>query len=204
MSQQPSAVVFDLGKVLVDFDYSLVVRRLAARSRMGMSDLQIYILGEPVLLTYERGAMNSPQFFEMVRRDTQFEGTYEEFTQYFADIFTEIPPMIALHAELRKRRVPLFIFSNTNDIAIQHIRRNFPFFAEFDGHVLSYEHGSMKPEPALYEVVERMTGRKGGEILYVDDRPENIDTGAARGWHAVLHTDPTITRERIRAAGFLG
>ncbi len=30
----PKAVVFDLGKVLVDFDYSIAARRIAARSSM--------------------------------------------------------------------------------------------------------------------------------------------------------------------------
>ena len=53
------------------------------------------------------------------------------------------------------------------------------------------------------EAVERMTGRKGGELIYLDDRPENIAAGAARGWQAVLHHDPAVSRARIAAAGLL-
>ena len=54
--------------------------------------------------------------------------------------------MIQLHAALRQQGIPTYIFSNTNELAVSHIRRTFPFFANFDGYILSYEHGAMKPD----------------------------------------------------------
>ncbi|MCC7377333.1 MAG: HAD family phosphatase [Verrucomicrobiales bacterium] len=203
MPSQPTAVVFDLGKVLLDFDYGIVINRVSKRSRSTPQELHHLMLHSPLLPAYERGELSSTEFFETIRTETDYLGEYPEFESTFADIFTEIPPMIALQAELRARGVPTFIFSNTNDIAVRHIRANFPFFANFDGYVLSYEHRSMKPDAPLYEVVERMTGRKGGELIYLDDRPENIVAGAARGWHAVLHHDPAVSRARVAAAGLI-
>jgi HAD superfamily hydrolase (TIGR01509 family) len=99
--------------------------------------------------------------------------------------------------------LPTYIFSNTNELAIHHIRRNFPFFANFDGYILSYEHGAMKPGAKLYEVVERTSGHRGAEILYLDDRPENVEAGAARGWQAILQENPDKTRAAIAALGLL-
>ena len=122
---------------------------------------------------------------------------------FFADIFSEMPPMIALHAELRRRGIPTYVFSNTNDLAIEHIRRNFPFFANFDGYILSYEVGSMKPDARIYKALEAMTGKRGAEILYLDDRPENVDAGAARGWQVFLQTDPAKSRAAIEQLGLL-
>ncbi len=197
------AVVFDLGKVLVDFDYGLVVRRVGSRGTAGLPALERLIIHSPLLPAYERGELSSPEFFEAIRRESGFRGTYDEFAGYFADIFTEIPPMTALHAELRARGIPTFIFSNTNDLAIAHIRRNFPFFASFDGYVLSYEHGSMKPDAPIYEAVERMTDRRGPDLIYLDDRPENVEAGLARGWHAILHHDPAESRRRVESFGLL-
>ena len=95
--------------------------------------------------------------------------------------------MVQLQAALRQRGLPAYVFSNTNELAVGHIRRSFPFYANFDGYILSYEHGAMKPDARLYEVVERQSGRRGAEILYLDDRPENIAAGAARGWQVILH-----------------
>jgi len=200
---RPEVVVFDLGKVLVDFDYSIAARRIAARSTMPPRDIQHFIDHSPLLLRYETGLMTREEFFSEIRNTTGFLGDLDEFGQFFADIFSPMDDMIALHARLLERGVPTFIFSNTNDLAIAHIRRNFPFFAKFNDYVLSYEHRAMKPNAKLYEVVERVTGRKGKQILYLDDRIENAQAGVARGWHVIQHLDAEESKARITELGLL-
>ena len=196
-----TAIVFDLGKVLVDFDYSIAARRIAARSKAPSDQVRIFIDYSPLLVRYELGLITTPQFYDEIRQATGFSGKPDEFGEFFADIFTEIPPMTRLHAALRAGGFPTYIFSNTNDLAISHIRRRFPFFGRFDGYILSYEHGAMKPDAKLYEVVERETKRRGPEIVYIDDRPENVAAGAARGWHAVLHEAPGKTQVALKKLG---
>ena len=200
---RPEVVVFDLGKVLVDFDYSIAARRIAARSTMPPRDIQHFIDHSPVLIRYETGLMTRQQFFDEIRKTTGFLGDIEEFGQFFADIFSPMDEMIALHARLRQHGVPAFIFSNTNDLAIAHIRHNFPFFANFDDYVFSYEHGAMKPDAKLYEVVERVTGRKGKQILYLDDRIENVQAGTARGWHVIQHQAANASIAEVERLGLL-
>ena len=109
--------------------------------------------------------------------------------------------MLDLHAALRERGVPTYVFSNTNELAVGHIRKHFPFFSQFNGYVCSYEHGAMKPDAKLYEVVERQSGRRGADILYLDDRPENIAAGAARGWQVILQESPEKTRAAMHKLG---
>ena len=200
---KPSVVVFDLGKVLVDFDYSIAGRRIAAQSNLSAAEVQNYLDHSPLLFRYETGSMNRQEFFETVRTHTGFRGSIGEFGGFFADIFTEMPEMTALHAALRRKGVPTYIFSNTNDLAIEHIRRAFPFFANFDGYILSYEVGAMKPAAKIYEALEAMIGKRGAEIVYLDDRQENIDAGAARGWQTILQTEPAKSRAAIERLGLL-
>ena len=187
-------VVFDLGKVLVDFDYSIAARKVAARSTKSLQDLASFLSASPLLIQYECGAVNRQEFFEQIRAAIGFQGTLAEFGGYFADIFTEIPAMIELQAELRRRGVPTYIFSNTNDLAIEHIERSFPFFKNFDGYIYSYEVGAMKPDAKIYEAMEKMCGRTGADIVYLDDRAENVGSGTARGWKAFVHETPEQTR----------
>lgn len=198
--QDSPAVVFDLGKVLLDFDYSVAVRRLLSQSKCTASELLTLINQSPLLMQYERGTLTTEAFFEKVREVSGYEGTFEAFKEMFGDIFTPIPEMIQLHADLVARGIPVFIFSNTNEMAVVHIRKHFPFFSRFDGYVFSYEHGLMKPEAALYEVVEKLSGRKGGGIIYLDDRAENIEAGRARGWRALVHESPAATRAWVESA----
>jgi len=200
---KPSIVVFDLGKVLVDFDYSIAGRRIAAQSKISDPEVQAFLNHSPLLYRYETGLMTRQEFFEEVRGATGFRGGPEEFGGFFADIFSEMPPMIALHAELRRKGIPTYIFSNTNDLAIEHIRRNFPFFANFDGYIFSHEVRAMKPDAKIYEALEKMSGKRGAEILYLDDRQENVDAGAARGWQIILQTDPAKSRAEVESLGLL-
>ena len=200
---QPKVVVFDLGKVLLGFDYSVATGKLAARGNGLVAEGALFGATAPLLVRYETGRLSRQQFFQEVCAATGFGGSLEEFGTCFADIFWEIKPMVQLHAALRRQGIPTYIFSNTNDLAIEHIRKSFPFFANFDGYILSYEHGSMKPEPRLYEVVEEQCGHGGPEILYLDDRPENVAAGAARGWQVILHEDPEKSCAMVERLGLL-
>jgi putative hydrolase of the HAD superfamily len=190
-------IVFDLGKVLVDFYYSIAARKIAARSTKPPENLEKFLGHSPALIQFETGLLTRKQFFEEIRDATGFLGSLEEFSAYFADIFSPIAPMVELHAELRRRGFQTFIFSNTNDLAIEHVRRNFPFFKNFDGYIFSYEVKAMKPDAPIYEDMEKLCGRSGGNIIYLDDRLENVEAGAERGWRAILHQTPEKTRAAL-------
>lgn len=197
------AVVFDLGKVLVDFDYTVAARKVAAQCRMSPEEIYSFMAHSPLLPRYETGLLTTDQFFHEICAVTGYRGGAEEFADTFGDIFTAIEPMIDLHARLRRRGMPTCVFSNTNELAVRHIRRHFPFYAQFDAYVLSYEQGFMKPQAGLYEVVERKTGRQGGELLYIDDREDNLATAAARGWQVILQESPDKTLAQFDRLGVL-
>jgi HAD superfamily hydrolase (TIGR01509 family) len=199
----PQAVVFDLGKVLVDFDYTIAARRIAARGKMTLLEIAAYIARSTLFVEYESGRMTTHQFYDEIRGITGFRGDLAEFSECFADIFTAIEPMVQLQGELQQRGLPAYAFSNTNELAAEHIRRPFPFYGKFDGCILSFQHGVMKPDARLYEVVENQSGRREAEILYLDDRPENIAAGAARGWQAILHESPEKSRAAVQKLGLL-
>jgi len=191
------AIVFDLGKVLVDFDYSIAARKVAERSTKQVPDLQHFLGSSPILQRFEHGDLTREQFFAEMQAVTGFTGTLPEFVSHFADIFVPIPAMIEFHADLRRHGFKTYIFSNTNDIAVEHISREFPFFKDFDGYIYSYKVGSMKPDLRIYEAMERLCGSVCDDIVYIDDRAENIAAGASRGWWTVLHESPEKTRVTV-------
>jgi FMN phosphatase YigB (HAD superfamily) len=198
----PKVVVFDLGKVLVDFDYSIAARRIAAHSDLPPAQIRTLIEQSPLIIDYESGRLKRSEFFERICQATGYRGTMDEFSGFFADIFTPITPMIELYAKLHHHGIPTYVLSNTNDLAVEHIRRHFPFFSDFDGYIFSYEIGIMKPDAKIYEALEKLAGRRGNEIVYLDDRLENVHAGAARGWQAILHETPekscAVLAEMIR------
>jgi FMN phosphatase YigB (HAD superfamily) len=198
---RPEVVVFDLGKVLVDFNYGIAAAAIARRSRYTPQQVQQLLDHSPLLYRFETGLLTNEQFYGEVCAACGYSGTLDDFCGAFADIFSEIKQMTAMHAALRGHGVPTFIFSNTNGIAVRHIRQNFPFFANFEGYIYSYEHGAMKPDAKIYEVVERITGRKGDQIVYLDDRAENFEAARARGWRALFHKTPEESIAVLRQLG---
>jgi HAD superfamily hydrolase (TIGR01509 family) len=200
----PEVVVFDLGKVLLDFDYGIAARRLAMDGSLPDEATKRALGSSPLLVEYETGRLSTAEFLQSAMRATGFVGDADVFADAFSDIFKPIPELVEAQAELRQRGVKTFIFSNTNPLAVGHIRRQFPFFSEFDGYVLSYEHGAMKPDALIYLAVERLTGKQGPAILYIDDRPENVAAGRERGWQVILQEDPDRSRGEIERAFLLG
>jgi FMN phosphatase YigB (HAD superfamily) len=200
---QVRVVVFDLGKVLLEFDYRIAARRFLSRCRIGMGQILRLVNQSSLLLDYERGRLTTDQFFAIIREATGFEGSRAEFARIFGDIFTPIAPMVELFEQIRDRGYPAYIFSNTNELATDHIRNTYPFFNRFTGYVLSYEHGVMKPDARLYEVLEETAGVSGGAIFYLDDRPENVEAGRRRRWRAFVHESPQRSRESAVHCGLL-
>src|SRR5438309_3621911 len=187
-------VIFDLGKVLVDFDYGIAARKIAARGKMPADQFTHFISQSPLFFRYETGLLTTEQFYAEICVATGFCGQLDEFGQCFADIFVPIPAMVELQAALRKAGLPAYIFSNTNELAVGHIRRAFPFFANFDGYIFSFEQRMMKPHAGIYEITERITGHRTTDLVYIDDRAENLAPAALRKWHVIHHrsADQTI------------
>lgn len=195
----PQLIAFDLGKVLLDFDYGIAAARLAAYCALPAEAIRRSVNQSDLLHRYERGQLDTAAFVSEFTRQCRYRGSVAEFRRMFGDIFTQIEPMVRLHATLRQRGFQTWIFSNTNEIAVEHIRAAFPFFRTFDGYVFSYAVGCMKPEPGMYQALERGSGRAGAEIFYLDDRPENVAAGADRGWQTLVHQTPAKSIGRILA-----
>lgn len=194
-------IIFDLGKVLVDFDYSIAADKIRARSVNPPDYHQFFHNLTPLLVQYETGLISRQEFFEEIREAVGFQGSPAEFAEYFAKIFAPIPQMIELHALLRRQGYRTFIFSNTNDLAVEHIRADFSFFGNFDGYILSYEVKAMKPHPPIYEAMESLCGERGENLIYIDDREENVAAGAQRGWRVIHHVTPEQTIAALRNYG---
>lgn len=197
------AVVFDLGKVLLDFDYMVAAEALARHCEASPPELLAILNQSPLLHRFETGLMTTEEFEAEVRKLSGYRGSPEEFAKGFGDIFTEIADMTAVFDRIRSIPLATCLFSNTNALAISHIARAFPFYNRFDHHFLSYELRSMKPDPGIYEALESKTGWRGPQLVYLDDRAENIEAARSRGWNAILHHNPDDTKLRLRSFGIM-
>ena len=197
------AVAFDIGKVLLDFDYLVLTRKMAPQTQWSEAKLNDYLNQSPLLARYEFGELSSSEFFELIQRETGFTGSETEFAALFEDIFTPISGMIDIHRQIAQLGTPTFTFSNTNEMAVRYIARTYDFWKMFKGHILSYEVGALKPEAKIYEALEQLSDLNGEEIIYLDDRSENCAAGSERGWQVCCHQDVESSRRFLGSVGDL-
>ncbi|MEE2614299.1 MAG: HAD-IA family hydrolase [Verrucomicrobiota bacterium] len=184
----PEVVVFDLGKVLLDFDYDIAIRRFSERSDAGIDKVH-KLINSSVQYDYESGKITTDEFFAYVKNGAGFQGDRSEFIDFFSDIFSPMEIMFKFFKRVKTAGIPTCVFSNTNEIAIQYISKQYSFYSCFDFYVLSFQEKGMKPDELIYRVVEKKTKKSGESILYIDDRLENIETGNRLGWQTVLQDD---------------
>jgi glucose-1-phosphatase len=186
-----SAVCFDLGKVLLHFDWKLMVDRVAARSPLPLEEITRLLKEDPQVIAYETGAITSAKFFAHLKKRLQYKGTAKELRAAFSEIFTPLTEHIAL-AALLAPHYPLAIISNTNEAHIHHAEATYSFFSLFSVRIYSHEVKTMKPEPAIYlAALKALGGIDPLETLFIDDLEPNILGAVQLGWQTI-HLRPEV------------
>jgi len=184
------AVIFDLGDVFVEVDHAKALRELRSHRGAGAAVVASIDGALELMRGFECGRLTTPQFHEALCRREELSVDLEHI---YCDIFSPVEEMIEANARLRRAGLPTYLFSNTSELHFSYIRSRYPFTSEFTDYFLSYELGCMKPDAGAYAVVEQRTGLGGSELLYIDDRLENIQAGAQRGWETIHHMNARLT-----------
>ncbi|NQV17578.1 MAG: HAD family phosphatase [Armatimonadetes bacterium] len=185
-------VIFDLGKVLIDFNFSSFWESIGAeKCERFLDEAQ-----EPILL-FEAGKISKQQFLNEIQTTYNFDMNMQDFEKIWCDVFSEKSQMIEMAKKINKK-YEIFIFSNTDEIHFPYIWKKFPsihFFKE--NLMLSYEIGSVKPDLDSYERALNKFDLKFEECLFIDDRPINIQVAESLGMKGILHKEYEDTKERI-------
>jgi putative hydrolase of the HAD superfamily len=180
MSTVIGAFLFDIGNVLLKFDFSVALRKLAAQGEVAeMVDVMARI--DQIKLAYEDGQMDRAAFLRGAFDVLRYRGTEAEFIAAWEDIFVPNAPMVELVEKLHSR-FPLYLLSNTSDIHREYVFRHYPFFRRFSAGTYSYEARTSKPGKAIYEVAQRQLGLEPVSTFFIDDLLPNIETARALGF----------------------
>jgi putative hydrolase of the HAD superfamily len=186
-----SAVCFDLGKVLLHFDWQLMLDRVARKSALAPEKITALLSNNPEIIKYEIGGVSSAKFFSYLKKLLEYGGTAKELRACFSEIFTPMPEHIALAAMLAPH-YPLAIISNTNEAHISFAEANYSFFSLFRARIYSHEVKTMKPRPEIYQAaLEALGGIDPLEAIFIDDLESNIVGAAQLGWQTI-HLRPEV------------
>ena len=182
-------IVFDLGRVMVEFDPVTYLRSFDYPEELVQKLFEI-VFGYDWYL-HDRG--------DYATIDDLREALVQKYPAYEAELTAVLRgDWVKIHylkadtaaymAELKQRGYPIYILSNLSVESYEFIRQ-YDFFKIPDGGVFSYQERSCKPEEKIYRVLLDRYSLVPEETVFLDDNPDNIAAANRIGIHGVLFTD---------------
>jgi len=182
-------ILFDMAGTLVDWHPDWREERLSVHTKMWRNEISQRLFWSPDSpgVEFDRGLIIATVFYQRcceligVEPTQSFAGV---FRHAYADIFTARPQMAELVEGLSTGH-ELWMMSNTNVWHLDHVRLTFPYLRFVTGSCNSNETTFLKPEEGIFRTAIERSGREPGEIVFIDDREENISAAAALGIQAI-------------------
>ena len=183
-----SAVVFDLGQVLIPFDYNIFIREVNKHKEgLGEEFVRRYNQNYHIHRDFERGKISEKDFIAQMLEWLEHKITAEQFIRYWSSIFSLNTEVISLLPKL-KEKYKLYLLSNTNSIHQKYGYQHYDFLRIFDKLFLSHEVGYVKPEEGIYRAVENFSGLPSEEHIFIDDIAEYVEAAKQLGWDGIQFT----------------
>jgi len=194
------ALLFDLGKVLIDFNFETGVEALHASCSISRSRFEEILWDQRWICRYERGEISTDEFHHYLCETANLRMALPDFCRTWSSVF--LPDLLVSEDLLRalKEAYPLILVSNTNQAHFDFIRSNYRVIDYFDHHILSYEVGSMKPDRKIFEHAITASGFPAEALFFTDDRQENVLAANQLGMIAHQFQTEAKLIEALRAA----
>jgi len=198
----PKAVIFDIGNVLIEWQperfYDSVIgpdRRRAMFAQVDLHGMNDKVdMGQHFTDTIYATAEGYPQWRDEIR---MWHDRWIEMAT------PAIDHSVRLMGALQARGIPVFSLTNFGIQSYDYAAGHYPFLRAFDRDFISGHMGVIKPDPRIYAMVEEGSGLAPSELMFTDDRPDNIAAATARGWQTHLFEGPQGWADRLVAAGLL-
>jgi putative hydrolase of the HAD superfamily len=194
------AILLDLGKVLIDFDFSAGYRALEEHCPYPEAEIRRRIAATDLAARYETGLIESRDFCAQLRTLLELEVDYDRFCAIWNSIFSGVLLPESMIEGLA-RRYRLVVVSNTNQIHFEMVRQQYPVLRHFHHVALSYQVKAMKPRPEIFLEAVRLAGCPAGECFYADDIPAFTEAARKLGIDAVTFESAAQLSTEMRRRG---
>ncbi|MBQ3834354.1 MAG: HAD family phosphatase [Elusimicrobia bacterium] len=193
-------IIFDLGKVIFDYDIDKMARGFLAYSKEEKPDFtSIY----PATFLYEKGQISSKEYYNEVVKNLSLENfSFEEFSEIWNEIFTVNEDVVKIIKEISNKN-NIALLSNTNELHFEYLYNlNKDFFDKcFKKLHLSYKMDTRKPEKEIYKKVIDFHNVSPENIFFTDDVSANIEMAKEQGINAFLFEGADKLKKDLQSFG---
>ncbi|MFH1622655.1 MAG: HAD family phosphatase [Candidatus Omnitrophota bacterium] len=194
-------ILLDLGRVLIDFDHQIAVRRIKEHCSLDEQGIYNLFFDSDITDRFEKGIISPINFYQEVRNMLKAEISYDKFVPIWNEIFSAHPGMLEVLESLKDHHA-LYLVSNINKLHFEYLQKEFrDYFKYFSYIFLSYELGLRKPDSRIYKFIIDYLKTKPENIIYTDDRIELIGTAIELGMDAFLFESTDLFKEELIKRG---
>lgn len=186
-------IIFDLGGVIINIDYSLLVE---AFSRIGLPHFEAYFSQKEqknLFDLYEKGLISSQNFRDVLKKQCKSGTTDTDIDVAWNSMLLDLPQERMDLLMSLKNNYRTFLLSNTNEIHMifinNYLKERFQI-SNFNGHFekvyLSYEVKMRKPDVEIFELLINQNKLDKGETLFIDDSVQHIESAKLLGIQTFL------------------
>ena len=192
-------LIFDFGKVLVDYDFEAFFRRYITDEERCRAFTPI-LHNEEVQRMFDREEHSFDEIIEeIICQHREFEQEIRYFATHYPEIVTnEVEGMRDLLVRLKREGYGLYGLTNWCS-KVYLTMAQFEIFDLLDGYIISSEEKVIKPEAEIYQRLFDKFGLKPEECIFADDRAENIEGGRRVGMEGIVSTDARQYERDLRA-----
>ena len=203
IDSQVEAVVFDVGRVLVEWDLGLIYRDLipdpAERERFVTT-----VVTPEWHFQHDAGRPLAEMVPERIAEYPQHEALIRRYASHFGEsIPGPVPGSMELVDALAAKGIPLYAITNFGAEFWPPFHARWPVFRHFRDIVVSGDEQLAKPDPAIYALAARRFGHAAGAMLFIDDSLANIESARDCGWQVHHFTDAPTLAADLAARGLL-
>ena len=182
----PQAIVFDFGGVLTGEPNREAVITFICQS-FHFSAEEFEKINQEKRLAVKQGKTDE-EFWMTYAKNTGIELSANwsaSFRAVMKDAIGVNPEMYALVDQLKEQQIPVALLSNIDE-RLAKLIRDFGLYEPFEPCLLSCEIGLEKPDLKAYELLVKTLNLPAKDVVFIDDRPENVEAAKTIGLDAIL------------------
>lgn len=140
------------------------------------------------MFAFKRGELSEADFWNKVRSQYNLNQTDSEISQLLAASYQVNQNVVDTVKKVRSKGIKTCICTNNFPTRINTLNQKFNFLSDFDVKVFSCQIGAVKPDPQIFQALIGQSGCLPSEIIFADDKQENVDAAKSLGINAFLYT----------------
>lgn len=178
-------VIFDLGRVLIPFDFARGYQTMSELLHLPPEEVKARVSHNGIVNDFESGRVSATEFHDRVSAQLGTRLDYRLFCDIWNSVFLPCTLIPESMVEAIRRRYRTVLLSNTNPIHFSMLWATYPILKHFDALVLSHEVGAMKPLAPMYASAIKHAQCQPSECFFTDDVAEYVAGARAAGIDAV-------------------